>query len=170
MAWRVLVGMLKGLALGAALAAALVAGLGLVQFGPWLWAPAACGTGLLTGLLVGKPVWAPEAKVEAGLKALAGALLAAGGLLAVRAWLALPVDLSALGAGQGLVGDLPAASLPLLAAALGAWFEADNTTARRAKSKRHRVEAAGDRDEAVSRAPDMATEANARRHDRATRG
>jgi hypothetical protein len=167
---RLAVGMLEGLVVGAALAAALVAGLGLVQFGPWLWAPAACGTGLLTGLVVGKPVWAGGAKVEAGLKGLAGALLAAGGLFALRTWLPLSLDLSALGAGQGAIGDLPAASLPLLAAVLGAWFEADNTAPSPAGSERHRVEATADRREAVSHDSEAAAEPNRRQRDHATRG
>jgi hypothetical protein len=167
---RLAVGMVKGLVLGAVLAAALVAGLGLVQFGPWLWAPAACATGLLTGLVIGKPLWAGDAKVEAGLKGLVGALLAAGGLFALRTWLPLSLDLSAVAAGHGAIGDLPAASLPLLAGVLGAWFEADNTAPSRAGSERHRVEATADLSEAVSHDSEAAAEPNRRQHDHAARG
>ncbi|MBN1605224.1 MAG: hypothetical protein JW940_01250 [Polyangiaceae bacterium] len=124
---RLIKGLLKGLALGAAVAAALVFGLKVNTVQPWLGYVFACGTGLLAGLLTGKPAWAPGAKIEAGLKSAFGALLAAGGLFALRKWLDIPLDLTAMRAGSGTLGDLPAANLTLIAAALGALFELDNT-------------------------------------------
>ena len=83
---------------------------------------AAALTGVLTGLVAGKPIWASGAKIEAGLKAVFGALLGAG--LDVRpspvGWRRCPIRISSfVGAGHGPVGELPAASLPLLAAVLG---------------------------------------------------
>jgi hypothetical protein len=144
---RLIKGLFKGLFLGAVVAAALVFGLRVSTVGPWLGYAFAAGTGLLAGLLTGKPAWAPGAKVEAGLKAAFGALLAAGGLFAVRKWLNMQVDLTVLQAGSGLLGDLPAANVPLIAAALGALFELDNTDAsappggtRIAESRSARIE------------------------------
>jgi hypothetical protein len=124
---RLIKGLFEGLALGAVVAAALVFGLKVHTVQPWLGYAFACGTGFLAGLLTGKPAWAPGAKVEAGLKAVFGALLAAGGLFALRRWLDIHLDLSAVQAGSGALGDLPAANLPIIAAALGALFELDNT-------------------------------------------
>lgn len=158
MARRVVLGMLKGLLLGAVLAALMVAGLGVVQFGSWLWVPSACGLGLLAGLVTGKPIWAPAAKVEALLKGLVGALLAAGGLFALRAWVHVSLDLSALGAGSGPIGDLPAASLPVVAALLGAWFEADNTDAGASQRPRSRVEPAAQSGQAAQPEGDSVAE------------
>jgi len=46
----------------------------------------------------------------------------------VRRWAGgWTIDLSSLGAGQGPVGELPGASLPLIASLLGTFFELDNT-------------------------------------------
>jgi hypothetical protein len=137
---RLLIGLVLGLIVGGALAAALVAGLGLPTFasiapglsdgfGSAIAYLAAAITGVLTGLVAGKPIWTSGAKVEAGLKALFGALIGAGLMFALRRWAgSLTVDLPAIGArGQTAVGDLPAVSLPLLAAVLGGFFELDNT-------------------------------------------
>jgi hypothetical protein len=84
---------------------------------------------VLTGLVAGKPIWAADGKIEAGLKAFFGALLSLGAMFALRRWVSLPVDLSALRAGSGTLGDLPAAALPMIAAALSAFYELDNTGA-----------------------------------------
>ena len=52
---------------------------------------AAALTGVLVGLVAGKPIWAKDAKIEAGMKAFIGALLAAGLMYAVRRFLTMPV-------------------------------------------------------------------------------
>jgi hypothetical protein len=129
---RLFVGLILGLFVGAAVAAALVVGLKIPEFlgggGAVLSYIAAAATGVLTGLIAGKPIWASGAKIEAGLKALFGALLGAGLMFAMRQWGgAFEPDLTFIGAGHAPVGELPAASLPLLAALLGAFFELDNT-------------------------------------------
>jgi hypothetical protein len=131
---RLLVGLVLGFIVGGLVAAGLVAGLHVVDFafitgGAVLAYLAAAITGVLTGLVAGKPIWATGAKVEAGLKAFFGALIGVGLMFALRQWAGgVRLDLSAIGAGgpAGL-GDLPAASLPLLAAVLGGFFELDNT-------------------------------------------
>src|SRR4051812_2636164 len=97
---RLLVGILKGLLVGA------LVGFGLAKLG--LAAPpaviayaAAAATGVLIGLIAGKPIWAKDAKIEAGMKAFVGALLAAGLMYAARRWLAaipMPVALGPLAA------------------------------------------------------------------------
>jgi hypothetical protein len=130
---RLFVGLVLGLVVGALVAAGIVAGLGIRVFagagGAVLAYVAAAVTGVLTGLVAGKPIWASGAKVEAGLKAFFGALIAAGVMFALRQWAgSWTIDLPAIGVnGATAIGDLPAASLPLLAAVLGGFFELDNT-------------------------------------------
>ena len=132
---RLFLGLVLGLVLGGLVAAGLVVGLKVAVFAPdaggvLLAYLAAIVTGALTGLVAGKPIWASGAKVEAGLKAFFGALLAAGAMFALRQWAsAWTPDLSFLGAAGGpdAVGNLPAVSLPLIAAVLGGFFELDNT-------------------------------------------
>jgi hypothetical protein len=129
---RLLVGLIVGLFVGCAVAAGVVGGLRMHEFsgtgGAVLAYLGAALTGVLTGLVAGKPIWATNAKIEAGLKAFFGAALAAGLMFALRQWGgAFQPDLSFIGAGHAPVGDLPAASYPLLAAVLGAFFELDNT-------------------------------------------
>jgi hypothetical protein len=129
---RLLLGLVLGLIVGGLAAAALVAGLHMTVFDPGaggvaLAYLAAALTGVLTGLVAGKPIWASGAKIEAGLKAFFGALIATGLMFAARRWLTSSVDLDFLGAGAGPIGELPAASLPLVAAVLGGFFELDNT-------------------------------------------
>jgi hypothetical protein len=133
MLWRLLVGFVIGLVMGGLLAAAFVAGLKITLFqgaaGVAFAYTAAALAGVLTGLFAGKPIWAVDARLEAGLKAFFGALLALGGMFALRQWGGgLQLDLNGLGGlGRGAVGDLPVASLPLIAAVLGSVFELDNT-------------------------------------------
>jgi hypothetical protein len=143
---RLLVGLILGLIVGGLAAAALVGGLHMTAFGEGAGGSAmaylaAAFTGVLTGLVAGKPIWASGAKIEAGLKAFFGALLAAGLMFAIRKWLTADVNLSFIGAGSGAIGELPATSLPLLAAVLGGFFELDNT-------------GSPDKDEAKGAAPD----------------
>lgn len=123
---RLIVGGLIGGIIGAALSVLLIK-LGLASLPLILFYAVAAGAGALTGLFAGKPIWASGGKIEAGLKAVFGALLAVGALFAIRKWLSLDVDLSRFGAGAGPIGELPAASLPMIAATLGALFGLDNT-------------------------------------------
>lgn len=129
---RLLLGLVIGLLMGGLVAAGLVAGLHVSTFmgtsGVVLAYLTAALTGVLTGLVAGKPIWATGAKIEAGLKAFFGALLAAGLMFAMRQWAGglhapvtsvTPVDLP--------IGDLPAVALPIIAALLGGFFELDNT-------------------------------------------
>jgi len=124
---RLFVGIVLGLVMGSLVAAIVVKGLGLMVFSPLLAYLFAAATGVVVGLVAGKPIWAQGGQIEAGLKAGFGALASAGLMYAVRRWLQLDVDLSAFGAGAGSVGDLPAASLPLIAGALAGFYSADNT-------------------------------------------
>lgn len=127
---RLIVGLVLGTLVGAVVAAVLVQGLNVWSFaasGAIVAYLAAAVTGVLTGLVAGKPIWSADGKIEAGLKAFFGALLALGAMFALRTWAKVDVDLTALKAGQGAIGDLPAASLPIVAAVLAAFFELDNT-------------------------------------------
>jgi hypothetical protein len=126
---RAFLGLFKGLLLGVIAAAAIVYGLGQLSFGAFLAYASAALLGLIAGLVTGKPIWAPDAKIEAGLKSVVGALLAVGVLFGVRKWLPLSLDLSAFGGGAGAVGALPLAALPLIGAVVGMIFELDNTDA-----------------------------------------
>jgi len=128
---RHFVGLLLGAVIGGAAATALVLWLKVALFegtGGVLEAyGAALGVGVLAGLITGKPIWASDAKVEAGLKAVFGALLAAAGMFALRRWaphVTLPAPLGTGDSAQ--LGDLPA-SLAVVGASLGALFELDNT-------------------------------------------
>jgi hypothetical protein len=126
---RLFVGFILGAIVGALVAAGAIAALGaaVAPMGPFFAFALAAVTGVLTGLVAGKPIWAKGGQIEAGLKAFFGALLAAGGMYAIRTWLQLDVDLAIVHAGQGLVGNLPGASLPLIGAVLGGLYELDNT-------------------------------------------
>jgi hypothetical protein len=91
-------------------------------------------TGVLTGLVAGKPIWASGAKIEAGLKAFFGGLLAAGLMFALREWVHFQPDVALLMPGAPLdvvrdsaIGQVPALALPVVAAVLGGFFELDNT-------------------------------------------
>jgi hypothetical protein len=136
---RLLIGLVLGLIVGGLAAAALVAGLHIPLFaldtgGIVLAYLATAVTGVLTGLVAGKPIWASGAKIEAGLKAFFGALLATGLLFALRRWVPFHPDMAFLMPGvspddvkNALVGDVPALALPAVAAVLGGFFELDNT-------------------------------------------
>jgi hypothetical protein len=125
---RLIVGLVLGTVLGAVVAAVLVQGLGMTVFSNAFFAYlAAAATGGIAGLVAGKPIWSADGKIEAGLKAFFGLLLGLGGMFALRQWGHLNVDLAALRAGAGELGQLPAASLPIIAALLSAFFELDNT-------------------------------------------
>lgn len=131
---RLFVGLFLGAVVGAILAAVLVQGLGVMSFDASILGAAsaylaAALTGVITGLVAGKPIWSADGKIEAGLKAFFGALIALGGMFALRQWVHVNVDLTALKASNGPaeIGQLPAVSLPLIAAVLATFFELDNT-------------------------------------------
>jgi hypothetical protein len=122
---RLLFGLIKGLMVGGVLGALLVFGLGMPTMAAGLAYVAALVAGALTGLVAGKPIWVKDARIEAGLKAAAGAVMATAAMFAIRRWLDVALDLGALG--KGLIGNLPIASLPMIATALALFFEIDNT-------------------------------------------
>jgi hypothetical protein len=136
---RLLLGVVLGLVVGGLVAFGLVGGLHLALFGADTGGAifayvAAALTGVLTGLVAGKPIWASGAKIEAGLKAFFGALLGAGLMFALRQWVHVTPDVAALAPGvspaalhEAALYAYPALSLPILAAVLGGFFELDNT-------------------------------------------
>lgn len=126
---RLLLGVIKGLLLGGVVLGAFVYGLHVTELPLLLAYAAAIATGALTGLIAGKPIWQKEAKIEAGLKALGGAVLGAVVLWAVLRWapieslnaLAMHAHLPNLVAGSNVL------ALPLVAVVLAVLFELDNT-------------------------------------------
>jgi hypothetical protein len=136
---RLVLGLVVGLLVGGVVAFALLRGLGVSEFvvgagGALLAYASAAATGALTGLVAGKPIWSKGGQIEAGLKAIFGALLAAGGMFALREWVHADVtlpdaltNLANVHDVHGPLGALPFASLPLVAAVLGAFFGLDNT-------------------------------------------
>ena len=133
---RLVFGLLFGLFVGGLLAVAVIKGLGLAAFAtsgagvalPYVFAAV---TGVLVGLVAGKPIWASGGQIEAGLKAVVGAGIAAAGMWAMRRWLNFDVDFHTLAAVTPATGtaagELPIVTLPLIAGVLGAFYEADNT-------------------------------------------
>jgi hypothetical protein len=163
---RLLLGLVIGVVVGVAIAAGLVAGLEVAAFtgafGALLAYASAAVTGAATGLVAGKPIWAGDAKVEGGLKAVFGALLAAAAMFALRHWVPnVDLDLTALHAGgSGHLADLPAASLPLIAAVLGMFFELDNSVPDAAPDGRKRVAAGAAASRSRVRSEDATDAAN----------
>jgi hypothetical protein len=132
---------------------------------------AAAVTGVLTGLVAGKPIWASGAKIEAGLKAFFGALIATGLMFALRKWGNLQApDIALLMPNadpdlvhKALIGDVPALALPAVAAVLGGFFELDNTNdGGEEKKTGKRVAAAVARSDSKAR---VATEAGVEARD-----
>jgi hypothetical protein len=127
MVGRLLIGIVKGLFVGALL------GFGLVKLGmamPMALVAylAAAVTGILIGLVAGKPIWAKDAKIEAGTKAVVGALLGVGLMAAARNWLMMeiPVSLGSLGPEHATFGGFAMTALAGIAGLLGGFYEADN--------------------------------------------
>lgn len=134
---RLIVGLVKGLVVGGLLGFAL-AKAGFVAPGAVIAYLAGAAAGALVGLVAGKPIWAPDAKIEAGMKAVVGALLGAGLMFVARKWLGflLPFSLGDLAAAnaslgetnlRGSFGGLAVTSLAFVAAVLGGFYEVDNT-------------------------------------------
>ena len=140
---RLAYGLIFGLLVGGLLAAAVVKGIGMLEFtggtGSVLAYVFAAVTGVLVGLVAGKPIWASGGQIEAGLKAVVGAAFASGMMFALRRWVHFEVDLHSLGIGPATptaAGMLPVVSLPLIAAILGGFYEADNTPEPEDKDKK----------------------------------
>jgi hypothetical protein len=136
---RLLIGIVKGLIVGGLVGFGL-SKLGFAAPGAVVAYVAAAFTGVLVGLIAGKPIWAKDAKIEAGTKAVVGALLGLGLMFAARKWLTLlpvPFPLGELGGGNPSLGELQSSggsfgglaltSLAAIAALLGGFYEADNT-------------------------------------------
>jgi hypothetical protein len=158
---RLIIGLVVGAVIGAVAAAVLVQGLGVVTFSSAVVAYlAAAATGALTGLVAGKPIWSADGKIEAGLKAFFGVLLALGGMFVLRQWVHVQLDLSALKAGAGDLAQLPAASLPVIAAVLAAFFELDNTPSAEGDAKGGAASAKDGRPEKKVRVADADDEAD----------
>ncbi|HRI64607.1 MAG TPA: hypothetical protein PK156_10210 [Polyangium sp.] len=131
---RLIIGILKGLVVGGLLGFALLKlGLGLFV-GGWAFAAylSAALAGVVVGLIAGKPIWAKDAKIEAGMKAFVGALLGAGLMFGLTK-LKLPLGDAVLRAFGVMTKDpqtlatFPVTALALVASVLGGFYEADNT-------------------------------------------
>ncbi len=124
---RLLIGIVKGLMVGSLLGFGLVK-LGLAMPGAIVAYLAAAVTGVVVGLVAGKPIWAKDAKIEAGTKAFVGALLGLGLMAAARTWLLvpLPIALPNLTPEHATLGGFAMTSLAAIAALLGGFYEADN--------------------------------------------
>ncbi len=137
---RLILGIVKGLIVGGLLGFGL-AKLGFATPGAVIAYAAAALSGVLVGLIAGKPIWAKDAKIEAGMKAFFGALLGAGLMYAARRWLTMPVpvplgelgganlSLNEAAGSAGTFGGLAITSLAAIAALLGGFYEADNDPA-----------------------------------------
>lgn len=133
---RLAFGVFKGALVGAALAAALVYGLHVTSWGAPLAYLFGGAAGVLAGLVAGKPIWAKGAMVEVGLKAFFGAALGAAAMWGARKWLGFPLDLGPLSDGAAPLGTIPVASVVLVATAIAALYELDNTGGSDDASKR----------------------------------
>lgn len=132
------IGLIKGLLVGGLVLSALLFGLKMAAVPVWAAYLLAVGSGALIGLVAGKPIWLSDkvARIEAGLKAVAGMLLGAFGLFALSRWAppgllkpeALQSALPAHGAAQALSG-VGLAFIPVITMVLGLFFELDNTPA-----------------------------------------
>jgi len=127
---RLLIGIIKGVVVGALVGFGLWK-LGLVALPLVVAYLAAAATGVLIGLVAGKPIWAKDAKIEAGMKAAVGALLGAGLMYAARRFLTMPLPfmLGPFTSPDASIGETAMTSLAAVAALLGGFYEADNDEA-----------------------------------------
>lgn len=156
---RLVLGLVIGLVLGGGVAFGLFKLLGDVMSGGLGYVFAAV-TGILVGLVAGKPIWAKGAMIEAGLKATIGAALACGLLFGLRF---LHVEVPAVAdIPPGEIGRHAIASLASIATLLAIFYEVDNSggdqdDAKNAPSRQRVADAkpaariaAGDEDEEPS--------------------
>jgi hypothetical protein len=129
---RLLIGLIKGLVIGA-LAGYGLAAAGAAVPGAAIAYPVAALVGMLVALVAGKPIWAKDARIEVGMKAAAGAVLAPGLLWLARRFLGfeIPFDVATLPGLQAVSGPLTVGmfsgtSLAAVAAVLAGFFDADN--------------------------------------------
>lgn len=144
---RLIVGIVKGLVVGA-IAGFVLVKLGMAAPGAIVAYLAAAATGVLVGLVAGKPIWAKDAKIEAGMKAFVGALLGAALMYPVRRFLTMPIPFSMgeLAAANTSLeqatnaaptfGGVAMTSLAAIAAVLGGFYEADNDPSDESKDKK----------------------------------
>lgn len=125
MIFRLLFGLLKGLLVGGLLGFLLMK-VGLASPGPLVAYLSAAVAGVVVGLIAGKPIWSEGGKIEAGLKAGFGALLAAGLMWGARSLLG-NVGLGWAGLPSATLGGYAITSLSLVAAVLAGFYDADNT-------------------------------------------
>lgn len=126
---RLLLGMVKGLVVGGLLGLALVK-LGMAVPVAIVAYLAAAVVGVVIGLVAGKPIWAKDAKIEAGVKAAVGAIAGVLLMAAARQWamVALPFSVGELAPTGAVVtfGGWAMSSLAAIAALLGGFYDADN--------------------------------------------
>lgn len=139
---RLLVGLVLGVVIG-----------GLVGFGLFqLWGGAMAGvlgyafaaaTGVLVGLVAGKPIWAKGAQIEAGLKAFVGALLSMGILFGIRFLGVTIPEVAGIPAAE--IGRHAVGSLVAIATVLAVFYELDNTGGDDEKEGAPKARIAGDK-------------------------
>jgi hypothetical protein len=168
---RLLIGIVKGLIVGALLGYGLVK-LGMAMPPAVIAYLAAAVTGVVVGLVAGKPIWAKDAKIEAGTKAVIGALLACGLMAAARTWLLvpLPFTLGPLAPEGATVGGFAMTSLAAIAALLGGFYDADNDAPDEEASPSHAGESASKKGSRIAAAEshgdedeDLASESDKKR-------
>jgi len=145
---RLLLGLLKGIIVGGLFGVGLSYAFPSVMAapGPVVHYLLAAAAGVLIGLVAGKPIWAKDAKIEAGMKALVGAVIGAGLMFAIRRWMTVPFPVAIPNitranlslqetAANGTFGGLAITSYAIVAAVLGMFYDADNTPSAEDKSK-----------------------------------
>jgi len=125
---RVAPGVLVGLIFGVCGALGIIVECGAFTVGATAAYLLAAATGVVMGVIAGKPCWARNAGLECALKAVFGASVATFCVFLLRRWVPLDVDLRSFHAGSGSLGALPAAFLPLVAMALACLYELDDTS------------------------------------------
>lgn len=121
---RLLIGFIKGIFVGALVGAALWKLWPTAMVGVFGYAFAAI-TGVVVGLIAGKPIWAKGAAVEVGLKSLIGALLSCGILFGLRFWhMHIP---AIAGVPSAEIGHHVWASIGAISIVLALFYEIDHS-------------------------------------------